>query len=72
MRQTKDGGPILRELIAAGVSTITVPEAAQILGVSRGLGYALARNGELPVLHLSHKVLVPVARLAKMLSEDID
>jgi excisionase family DNA binding protein len=27
---------------------ITVPEAAEMLGVSRGHGYELARKGELP------------------------
>jgi excisionase family DNA binding protein len=29
--------------------TITIPEAAKALGISRGLAYSLARRNELPV-----------------------
>jgi excisionase family DNA binding protein len=32
----------------AGQQTVTVPEAARLLGISRGGAYALARRGELP------------------------
>jgi len=59
----------LRQLQVSGVSTISVEQAARILGVGRGLGYELARNGELPALRLGHKLVVPVARLAAMLGE---
>jgi excisionase family DNA binding protein len=44
--------------------TYSVPEAAKILGISRNLGYELARRGELPgVIHLGEKRMV-VSRTA--------
>ncbi|MGD0254764.1 MAG: helix-turn-helix domain-containing protein [Acidimicrobiales bacterium] len=44
--------------------TISVEETAQILGISRGLSYALARRGELPgVLRLGSRLRVSVHAL---------
>lgn len=37
--------------------TISVDEAAVILGVSRSLAYTMARSGELPTIRLGVKVL---------------
>jgi excisionase family DNA binding protein len=39
--------------------TLTVPEAAQRLGCSRGTAYRLAREGTLPVLRLGRRMVVP-------------
>ena len=39
--------------------TYTVKEAAQILGISPGLSYELIRRGQIPVLHLGRRKLVP-------------
>jgi excisionase family DNA binding protein len=47
--------------------TYTVPEAAQLLGVSRGVAYEAARTGELPVVRLGTRLLVPRARLEALL-----
>ena len=49
--------------------TLTVEEAAQLLGISRGLAYELARCGKLPVVRLGRRLLVPKAALNKMLQE---
>jgi excisionase family DNA binding protein len=38
---------------------LTVEEAAEVLGISRGLGYELVRSGELPSLRLGHRVVIP-------------
>jgi len=41
----------------------TVTEAAELLGVSRALAYELAARGELPVLRLGRRLVVPKAAL---------
>ncbi len=40
-------------------SAMTIDEAAKILGISRALAYESARRGELPVLKLGRRLLVP-------------
>ena len=43
----------------------TVTEAAELLGVSRAFAYQLAARGELPVLRLGRRIVIPkVALLA--------
>jgi excisionase family DNA binding protein len=59
-------GKILGE---AGRLTLTVEEAAHLLGISRGLAYELARCGKLPVVRLGRRMLIPRAALEKMLSQ---
>jgi excisionase family DNA binding protein len=49
-------------------ATFTVEEAAKILGISRGLGYELVRNGELPSLKLGRRVVVPRRALDRLLA----
>ena len=47
----------------------TVPEAAQLLGVSRNFGYELARTGQIPIRRFGGRILVPKAAFHKMLDE---
>lgn len=49
--------------------TYTVPEAAELLGVSRGVAYEAARTGELPTIRLGRRLLVSRARLMELLGE---
>jgi excisionase family DNA binding protein len=49
--------------------TITVEQAGQILGVARGTAYEAARTGQLPVIRLGRRLLVPRARLLELLGE---
>ena len=49
--------------------TITVPEAADILGISRESAYKAARAGELPVLMLGRRMVVPTAPLVRLLTD---
>lgn len=49
--------------------TFTVEEAAELLGISRGLAYQAAATGELPVVRVGGRILVPRARLMEMLGE---
>ena len=50
-----------------GRSTFSVPEAAQILGISRGAGYAAAKAGQIPVVWIGSRAVVPRHALEKLL-----
>lgn len=43
-----------------GRTTITVSEAARLLGVGRTAAYEAARRGELPTRRLGRRLVVPV------------
>lgn len=48
--------------------TISVEEAAVVLGIKRALAYKLARTGQIPALRLgTRKLRVPKAALDRML-----
>ncbi|MCZ6580025.1 MAG: helix-turn-helix domain-containing protein [Nitrospirae bacterium] len=50
--------------------TLNIPEAAKVLGISRGSAYGLAAQGKLPVIHLGLKrMVVPIVALERMLAE---
>ncbi len=51
-----------RELLDTKL-TITVEEAATILGIGRSAAYEAARSGELPVRRIGRRLLVPVPAL---------
>lgn len=48
---------------------ITVPEAGQLLGISRATAYVLAGQGRIPVIRLGKRLVVPIAGLERMLDE---
>jgi excisionase family DNA binding protein len=45
----------------------TIAEAAKLLGISRSFAYELAKRGELHVVQLGRRQLVPKASLSKLL-----
>lgn len=45
---------------------LTVTEAGQLLGISRAFAYELAARGELPVIRLGRRLLVPRLPLLAM------
>lgn len=47
--------------------TMTVPEAAALLGLGRSAAYEAARRHELPVVRIGRRLLVPKAALEKMM-----
>lgn len=49
--------------------TLTVPEAAEALGLSRNSAYAAARSGDLPTIRIGRRLLVPVDALERKLAE---
>lgn len=53
--------------LIVGKLTITVPEAARVLGIGRDAAYRAAERGEIPTLKLGRRIMVPVPRLQAML-----
>ena len=51
-------------------STCSIIEAAALLGIGRSTAYAAARDGSLPTLRLSHRLLVPTTKLLAMLGHE--
>lgn len=47
---------------------MTVEEAAHALGIGRASAYEAARRGELPVLRIGRRLVVPVDALEAMLA----
>jgi excisionase family DNA binding protein len=52
-----------------GPLVVSVTEAARILGISRAHAYELARIGELPVIRLGRRRLVPVTGIEALLRQ---
>lgn len=51
--------------------TVSVEEAAQFLGISRGSAYAAAREGTLPIVKIGRRLVVPTAALRRLLGIDV-
>jgi excisionase family DNA binding protein len=49
--------------------TLSVTEAAQLLGLSRNGAYEAVKRGELPVIRIGYRVLVSRPALIRMLEE---
>jgi excisionase family DNA binding protein len=49
---------------------VTVEEAARLFGISWGLAYELVRRGELPVVRLGRRLVVPRRRLMALLDTE--
>ena len=50
---------------------ITVPEAAEMLGISRNFAYELVKRKQLPVIKFGKRLLIPRIALEKMLEKEI-
>jgi excisionase family DNA binding protein len=49
--------------------TVTVAEAGELLGISRGLAYELVQRGEIPAVRLGRRIVVPVRAIESLLDE---
>ena len=47
--------------------TMTVPEAAKVLGIGLSVAYEAARTGELPTIKVGKRILVPLVALERKL-----
>ncbi len=54
-----------------GRATVTVPEAAQLLGIGRDNAYRAAASGQLPTIAIGRRLVVPVPRLLAMLGAEV-
>lgn len=49
--------------------TVTMPEAARLLGIGRNTAYEAARRGEIPTVRIGKRLLVPVSALDRLLDD---
>ena len=49
--------------------TLTVEETAKLLGIGRQLAYDRVKTGEIPVIKVGRRLLVPRRALEKLLEE---
>jgi excisionase family DNA binding protein len=57
--------------MSKGTLTITVSEAARLLGIGRGLAYEMARTGKLPALRFGKRLVIPRKAIERLLQEPI-
>lgn len=50
-------------------TTISIPEAAKVLGVGRTAAYEAARSGQIPAIRIGKRLLVPISALERLLAE---
>jgi excisionase family DNA binding protein len=48
--------------------TISVPEAARLLGIARMTAYAAVRDGTLPALRIGRRLVIPRVALDRLLA----
>jgi len=48
--------------------TLTVEETAKLLGIGRQLAYDRVKTGEIPVIRIGRRLLVPRSALEKLLA----
>ena len=51
--------------------TLSIPEAAKLLGISRYSAYEAVRRGEIPVLQIGKLRRVPKAKLIMIIEDDM-
>ena len=49
--------------------TLSVEEAAKVLGIGRNLCYDKCKSGEIPVIKIGRRLLVPRSALEKLLAD---
>ena len=49
--------------------TLSVEEAARLLGIGRNLCYERVKTGEIPVIKIGRRLLVPRSALEKLLAD---
>lgn len=52
--------------------TMTVEEAAEVLGISRSLAYEGVHSGEIPSITVGRRILIPRAALEEWLSGQVE
>jgi hypothetical protein len=60
----------IEEVQRSGRAVVTIPEAGELLDLSRRSAYLAAQRGEIPTLVFGRRMVVPVAQLLRMLEGD--
>lgn len=55
----------------AGRDTVTVVQAGQILGISKDASYEAVKRGEIPVIRIGARYVVPLAQLRRMIEGEV-
>lgn len=63
------GKPVLT---MARTMTVSVTDAAQLLGLSRSTGYQLARDGGIPTVRLGRRLVVPLVPLLELVGMTLE
>ena len=50
--------------------TITVNEAAEVLGISRNSCYAAVHRGEIPSIKIGHRIVIPRAAFERFVGDE--
>jgi excisionase family DNA binding protein len=66
--QTAQEGRPMATIVPGERLVLTVAEAGELLGISRAFAYELVARGELPVLRLGRRIVVPKAALLAMVA----
>jgi excisionase family DNA binding protein len=53
-------------------TTLTVEEAARVLGIGRSTAYEAVRCGQIPAMRLGRRAIVPAAWLAQQLGVTVE
>jgi excisionase family DNA binding protein len=65
--RTANGGlTLVPTPMASDRLVLTVAEAGELLGISRAFAYELAARGDLPVIRLGRRIVVPKAALLRL------
>jgi predicted DNA-binding transcriptional regulator AlpA len=64
-------GEHMRDPFADLPLLISVPRAAQLLGISRAAAYRFASTGDLPTKRLGRRVYVVAARLRELIESEV-
>lgn len=51
--------------------TLSIPEAAQVLGISKSLMYRFANSGRIRVIKIGNRKLIPKKEIEKFLYENV-
>jgi excisionase family DNA binding protein len=51
--------------------TVTVEEAARILGISRGSAFRAVHRAEIPSIRIGRRLLVPMRELRRLLEPEV-
>lgn len=63
--------PNVKRAASPKALTISVEEAATLLGVGRNQAYEAARHGQIPSIRVGGRILIPRAALERLLSGEV-